>query len=472
MPRPPVLTLADAERFLYDRLNYERVGDPSAGRTSRYPFRLDRMRSLVRAAGYGDWLADEPTPSDKSTRRSRRVVHIAGTKGKGSTATILQSILTAAGHTVGTYTSPHLEHLTGRFRINGQPVTPESLIQTIDHLQSSIDRCQIDPDLDREVTFFELTTLAAIDLFVKHDCDVVILEVGLGGRLDSTNVFQTDVAAITSIGLDHQHILGGDHATIAAEKAGIIKPGQPVFSTARVDDAAAVIRRVAADRSARLQMIDRDWTVQSTRREDWGSDITVRHQITGRTITASLAIEGHHQAINASMAVVMADQIFGVDDSAITEGLSRPGPPARLERWTLPTGQTLILDSSHNADSVAALCRVLDHRAADRRRSFVFATSVDKDAAAMLSQILPRANRLFLTRFAKNPRAAEPSKLRGFCEGQSSGDASTIHVHCHDDAAEALNAAIESTPADGWIVICGSFFLAAELRPLCHNPVV
>lgn len=462
-PPEPIVTLVQAESFLYDRLNFEKSQS-----TKQYPFRLDRMRLLVAAAGYQNWLYEPNETSDSvQTDRDRhpKIVHIAGTKGKGSTTTILQSILTAAGHRVGTYTSPHLDRLTGRFRIDGVAVDDESFIATIDRLAVSTVTV---PSAD-QITFFELTTTAAIDLFARGRCDVVILETGLGGRLDSTNVFDADFSAITTIGLDHQHILGDDHQSIAAEKAGIIKNGRPVFSSVRQVDAAAVIQAVADKQHSPIQKIDRDWTVQFAPHPDWGSDIRVQHHPSGRTADAALSIEGEHQAINASLAIAIAISAFNVSDDSIRTGADASRPPARLERYRSDRGQTILLDSAHNPDSIAALCQVLRRRLHGAFLSIVFATSIDKDAGDMLKQLTSLAGQLYLTKFSDNPRSVPPTALLQCIDAEIASNPKGVaaKIEVIDDAGDALSVAIENTPVDGWIVICGSFFLAAQLRQRC-----
>lgn len=467
----PIVTLAAAESFLYERLNFEKSRS-----TEQYPFRLDRMRSLIAAAGRDHWLFDPATtaatpPSEclptsechPPAERHPPIVHIAGTKGKGSTTTILQSILTAAGHTVGTYTSPHLDRLTDRFRIDGTPVGDDSLIAAVDHLaQASRSVASAD-----QITFFELTTAAAIEIFIRHRCDVVILETGLGGRLDSTNVFDANVAAITTIGLDHQQILGDDHASIAAEKAGIIKPGRPVYCSVRHPDADKVIGAFAAKNNSPLQKIDRDWNVQIVPHDDWGSHLSVEHLASRRRIDASLAIEGEHQGTNASLATAIAIDAFDVNDQAIRIGLAAPGPPARLERFAAGREHVLLLDSAHNPDSIDALCNVLIRRVKNASLSIVFATSLDKDAAAMLAKLSPIADQLFLTAFKDNPRRVDPQHLREKIVDRDRKKNQSIETL--DDADDALVVALEQTPPGGWIVICGSFFLAAQLRPRCQR---
>ena len=448
--RGDIDSLDAAESFLYSRLNYEATprGD--------HPFRLQRMRDLVAAADLGHWLYN---PDDRGvnvdpSRQRARIVHIAGTKGKGSTTTILQSILTAAGVKVGTYTSPHLENLRGRFRVGGHPIDPPTLIQSVRRIAVAVAKMGNDGDA---TTFFELTTAVAVDVFQHAGCDVVILEVGLGGRLDSTNVFDAEIAAVTTIGLDHQHILGHDHASIATEKCGIFKRGRPAHTSVRHVAARRVVIETASRLACPLRCIDRDFRVDGAPAADWGSDLTYTDRSSGRSMTAPLAIEGDHQGINAALAIDIATKHFDAPESAVRRGLAGAGPPARLERFPVE-GRTVLLDTAHNADSVAALVRVLKHRlSGEVSRTLLFAASRDKDARTMLDRLAGRFDRVILTKFNDNPRAAEPNDLRSLI-------VSDVAVEIIDDPIVALNRAVEVTDHGGWIVACGSFFLAAVLR--------
>ncbi|EMI55587.1 bifunctional folylpolyglutamate synthase/dihydrofolate synthase, partial [Rhodopirellula sallentina] len=251
MPHSKSAAYQLATRWLYDRIDYERMARPG----TRYRFTLDRMRELIRRLGHGDYLASplpaQPQSSPPGTRRNSprpdlaTIVHIAGTKGKGSVATMISTMLTAAGHRVGLYTSPHLVSLEERFRVNGCPASPLELTNLIDSMRPIVE--QMSQEEIGGPTFFELTTAIAIEHFHRSHCEFWVLETGLGGRLDSTNVFQSDVTLISSIGLDHQHVLGNTVEEIAKEKAGIFKPGVPAISGVTRPPARDVIRDTAKD---------------------------------------------------------------------------------------------------------------------------------------------------------------------------------------------------------------------------------
>jgi|TARA_B110000495_G_C22994260_1_gene585872 dihydrofolate synthase/folylpolyglutamate synthase len=443
--------------FLYRQINYEKMTGLTA---NCYRFRLRRMSELLSDLGLGRFLhSSHPVPPVP-------LIHIAGTKGKGSVAAMAASILTASGLRTGLYTSPHLHRLEERFRVDGQICSPKQLVPLVERLRQTVDPpSSNDPSSgEGNASFFELTTALALLHFEREKCEAIVLEVGLGGRLDSTNVCAPSVSVVTSIGLDHQHVLGEDVVQIAAEKAGIIKSGVPVVSGVVDPDAQRVVRSTAAEQQSAFFQLGSDFEVTSTAGASWGSRIDYTGLGNpGRRIQAVLPLEGKHQSRNAAIAIATLEaldqQKVVVPDSAIVEGLAGLKCPGRVERFDLPDGVLAVVDVAHNEDSITALCDCLRNRFSERSIAVVFGTSVDKSAEPMLERLSEIADELVLTRFHDNSRFVDPSDLLPLLRPGWSGQAQIIA-----QPIDACRAALEKVSPGGILVICGSFFLAAETR--------
>ena len=468
----------DALRFLYERINYERL---AGGGTSRYPFRLQRAIDLMRLLNLQSYLyAESPQPKVP-------LIHIAGTKGKGSVAAMVAAALTACGWRTGLYTSPHLHQLEERFRIDGTPCSPADLVSLVQRVQSASQQVE---QSSGAPSFFELTTAMAMMHFDASECDAMVIEVGLGGRLDSTNVFAPSVSVVTSIGMDHQHVLGHDLVSIAREKAGIIKPGVPVVSGVADPEAAAVVQERADQSGCKLFWLGRDFTYRAEPLTDWGSSVRYAG-ITPPLIphaSWTLAMEGPHQARNAAIAMAAIDLLRGsrllgphdhrppdrspsgspadprsdrlqLPQPAIESAFSRLQCDARIEHAWLDHDVLAIVDASHNEDSINALCRCLQHRSANRPVTIVFGTSIDKDADLMLQSLAGVANRLILTRYHGNPRYRPPGQLTSLIPESHREGTRVI-----EDPIEACRQGLQLATPGGTLVVCGSFFLAAETR--------
>jgi dihydrofolate synthase/folylpolyglutamate synthase len=474
---------------LYGRLNYER---PHAGMRRRWALNLDRMERLL--AGLGD-------PQD-----ALRIVHVAGTKGKGSTATMIAAVLTSAGLRTGLYTSPHLEQLEQRMQIDGRCCTSDELAALVEAVRPVVENIDAKSagDVLAQPTFFEITTAMALLYFHTQRVDAVALEVGLGGRLDSTNVCTPRVSVITSISFDHMEQLGKTLALIAGEKAGIIKPGVPVITGVTQSEPLEVIESIARERGAPLRRLGRefDYTYflpdsasapariefnsapapapapDALRSEDSASRLTAAHQL-------ELGMWGRHQAANAAVALEalleLRRQGWELPDAAIRAGLRSARCPARVE--VLSLRPAVIVDVAHNVASIAALIDTLDERfpradgshrtACDSPRMLIFAASSDKDLDGMLRLLLPSFDRILLTRYCNNPRSTAPEALLKAAEqiDAEAGSGTMLRARqalrrfsTHADPQEALRAAlIEATP-DHLLCVAGSLFLAAELH--------
>lgn len=442
----------EALRYLYDRINYERM----AGGNGRYRFRLLRMRRLLEQLGLEHYLYRP------GRRACLPVVHIAGTKGKGSTATLVAAALSRSGLKTGLYTSPHLAHLEERFRIDGCECSHADLATLVGRLRRELDT--LDDAPATAASFFELTTALALMHFDAAQCDAIVLEVGLGGRLDSTNVCASTVTAITSIGLDHQQVLGDTLEQIAAEKAGIIKPHVPVVSGAVQPAATRVIRDTAAANQSELLELGRDFAVDYRPDDRWGSQVEYR-RVAGDAPPRPflLGLEGEHQVRNAGVAIACLEELeqqgVSVHWPGALEAFGNVACPARIEPLAMPNDTVAIVDAAHNEDSIDALCRCIADRRGSREVTVVFGTSRDKPAAAMLSRLSEVADRFILTRYQANPRYRPSESLLTMVPAPLATETSVI-----DDPVAACTSGLDRAMPGGLLVVCGSFFLVAETR--------
>ena len=459
-----ILNYEEALAYLYERIDYERAKD----RDARHEFRLQRTVELFEKLGIGRYLH---RAGAIDTPPSVPLLHIAGTKGKGSTATMLGEVLAAAGYRAGVYTSPHLTNLEERFRINGVACRPDELLGLVERVRPVVDEM----DMAQTVSFFELTTAMSVLHFHRNDCEAIVLEVGLGGRLDSTNVCASSIAVITSIGLDHQRVLGNSRSEIAAEKAGIIKSRAPVVSGVQDPAAAAVIANVAARNDASLYQTGSAFRIESFEPREEGSRfrfVACSEDLLGddgaQGLEVDLGLDGGHQAENAAVAIaavrLMRDSLK-IDDDAVLRGLARVRCAGRVERFSLGERKQVIVDTAHNEDSIAALCETLRELVANGGLAtplvVLFASSRDKDVQCMAARLSLSADEVVCTQFTDPPRFL-PAKDAG--DAFRAASAQTVFVET--DVSDALLMGRSRIERGGTLVVCGSFFLAGEVRPV------
>ena len=387
-------------------------------------FGLDNISAIVARLGHPE--------------RAFRSVHIAGTNGKGSVTAMVDAALRAAGHRSARYTSPHLMDLAERFVIDGRPVAQDALTAAVADVRAAIEDLRATGGLDVHPTFFEVTTAVALELFRRAAVEVAVLEVGLGGRLDATNVVsppQLAATAITSIALEHQRYLGTTLREIAIEKAGIIKHGVPLVVGPLEPEAFAAIGEIAASRGAEV--------IRADPRDCDGM---------------AIGLAGAHQRANAAVAVRLLQHLdargIPVDARAIASGLAHPHWPGRLDTRRLPDGRELLLDAAHNPAGAEARASYL-LSGAGGRRPLVFAAMRDKDVTGMLSALLPAVSRLIVTR-ASNARAADPDRLAE----QARAVAPAFSITVEPALGDALDAAWRTSPR---IVVAGSIFLLGDV---------
>jgi dihydrofolate synthase/folylpolyglutamate synthase len=379
--------------------------------------------------------------------RGQVFVHVGGTNGKGSVSAMVAACLSRAGYRTGLFTSPHLHRYVERVRIDGRPIGEAEAARRITELLACFER----PGAT-ETTFFELTTLLALEAFRDHRCDVVVLEVGLGGRLDATNAVTPAVSVITRVALDHTQILGDSVAAIAREKAGIAKPGVPLIVGARDRDARRVIARHAKRAGAPVSWIGRDFAAQPGERAG-RFDVRVGERVVA---DLRLGLSGQHQLDNAACAVAALVSLeasgFAVGDAALRAGLSRVRWPGRLER--VPGSPRFLFDAAHNLDGCEALAAFIGAERRPARRALVFGAMADKDYAGMLRVLSPLFDRVFFC-VPELARAASAAQLGRHARGVRARS-----------VADAVARAKKAVGPRGEVVVAGSIFVVAEARAL------
>ena len=392
-------------------------------------------------------------------------LHVAGTNGKGSVTAMAHAGLRAAGVSAARYTSPHLSDLSERFVIDDRPVDTAALEAAVGDVLRCADRLQQTGVLPVSPTFFEATTAAAFELFRRARVDVAVIEVGLGGRFDATNVIAPIAGAITTIDFDHQQHLGHSLEAIAFEKAGIIKPGLTVIAGDLPNEARVVIRRVADERGATLIEAARDARLRSEL-VDGRARVTIEtpHGTYG---PVTLGLRGEHQAANALVAVRLleaaAERGIHIERAAIEQGLASAQWPARLELLTLEGGRRVLLDAAHNPEGARALAAYL-RRYHPERPPLVLGVMRDKNVTEIVRTLVPLVSHVIATA-APTPRARPAEDLAAYVR-----DAGVTDVIIEPDAARAVDLALELSLT---VCVAGSIFLVGAVRDgLIHRAIL
>ena len=410
------------------------------GSIRKESFGLHRMQRLMAELGHPE--------------RAAGIVHIAGTNGKGSTAAMIESGLRAAGRTTGLYTSPHLSRINERFLLNGQAVLDDALAAAIEPVRRASERIVARHGRGVHPTFFESVSAVALMLFEQAGLEHRIVETGLGGRLDASNVVRPELAVLTRVGCDHEQYLGRGLARIAAEKGAIIKPGCRAVIGPQSREAREVLLRCCAEARVRATDVDREWRIRNPKSERgcWkfaAINGEERFQI-------DLALAGQHQVENALTAAA-ALTALGVSPRSIETGMRHTSWPGRLE--FSKRDPRVLLDAAHNPNGARALARFLDSEARGRKITLIYGSSRDKAVDEIASWMFPVADRVVLTR-SKVQRSATPGALL-----QATG-----HHHSRIETAPGIEAALQLAGAgsgsEDWIVVTGSLFLVGEAREL------
>ncbi len=473
------------EQFFLGRLNFEKKT------TNDYNDQTFRRRPLL-------WLLERMG----NPQNSYPVVHVAGTKGKGSVATMVQQILLATDCHCALYTSPHIVDLRERFNVAGQPVSDAQICVAIDQMQSAV--AEVDAKSQAEsdfgtLTFFDLCTAAAFMIFRNCGAQFAVVEVGLGGRLDSTNVVQPEVAVITSISFDHMAQLGNTLTAIAGEKAGIIKPGVRVVSGVLNPEARKVILERAAEMGCMVLQLDREVRILPGEGHSDSFKVQVNaseQQIAEEFSALRLVMIGSHQRQNAAVALavvsVLRQRGWKIGDQAVRDGLAKATLPGRIE--CVGRDPIVVLDAAHNPASFAALVSTLEscfpdptapgslaetsvtgglpNAAADqdlglpgRKKILVFAVSKDKDFENLLRQAVTYFDRIILTCFLNNPRAASILEMQQVLNGVTDR-LRPVEIVSQASPSAAFSTAIQGASRQDLVVVAGSVFLLAEIGSL------
>ena len=434
-------TYREAEDYLNTFTDYERME-----RGVDYPedlFDLRRIERLLDCVG--------------NPHAGLKGIHVAGTKGKGSTALFADAILRAHGLTTGLFTSPHLLIKEERIQVSGEALKPEEFLGWMNHLRPALVSLQGSP---MPPTFFDIMTTIGLLHFRSRGVEAAILEVGLGGRLDSTNVFLPDVCILTRLGLDHTEKLGNTLALIAAEKAGIIKPSIPVIAHAQEPEARVVVEKRCLETGSPISWLGEDVRIEAEEDAD-PFDFSVRTP-KRRYPGLRLSVLGRHQQMNAAAAIAAAEVFMGqgkegsLDPDLVREALARTRLPGRIE--VLSDAPLMVVDGAHNSVAVEVLLATVRQGLRYEDLHVLFACSKDKDARAMLALIAPAAKRWTFTSF-DFPRIEDPERLQEILEEVAPEAESRVTR----SVADALDDTRRRSGSRDCILCTGSFYLVGEI---------
>ena len=440
--KKPFRTYDEARKYLFDRTNYEQE------KHLRYnvdTFNLKRMERLLSLVGNPHTKID--------------TVHIAGTKGKGSTATMLAKMLEHNGYKVGLYTSPHVVDLHERIMVNSEMITRSAMLGLLNRLHKPVEKIS----KESPPTFFELMTAMAFMHFVDTKVDVSVIETGLGGRLDSTNVIKPKVIGITSLSIDHMRQLGNTIEEIAKEKAGVFKTGVPIVTVQQDPNAMRVLKAQATAVKAPLSVTGID--IDFSHRFETSPEHGPHNRVCLTTPTSKfehlrVPLQGIHQAINCGLALAMLDKLkncgYDIDNDKAVEGLSRVKLPGRMEM--ICDDPRILIDAAHNASSIHALMHAIGQSIAYDSMIVIFGCNEDKDAKGMLRELQFGADKVIFTR-SNSLKAMSPDELSEMyvaISGKMCQSAPSL--------GEALRLAKSAVSKEDLICITGSFYLIGQAK--------
>ncbi len=432
----------EALKYLYERTDYEKEKRLRYNVTT---FNLARMEKLLSLVG--------------NPHKKIPTVHIAGTKGKGSTATMLAKMLEANDYVVGLYTSPHLVHLHERIRVNEKMIRESEMLGLLNRIYAAVEKIS----KTEQVSFFEIMTAMAFMHFVDVDVDIAVIETGMGGKLDSTNVIRPEVVGITSLSIDHQGQLGETISSIAKEKAGVFKRGVPVITVEQDPEALRVLKSAATAVKAPFSVTggDIDFSQRfETSREDGPHTRICLTTPTSKFEHLRVPLYGKHQAINCGLALAMLDKLkesgYVIDDERAREGLNDVSLMGRMEM--ICDDPRIMIDAAHNAASIRALIHAIGQNIPYDSMVMIFGCNVDKDVKGMLHELQYGADKVIFTR-SKSAKAMFPEDLAEMYSemcGKMCQSATTL--------GEALRLARSAVDREDLICITGSFYLIGQAK--------
>jgi dihydrofolate synthase/folylpolyglutamate synthase len=417
--------------YLYSFVDYSLK---HSSELAKAEFNLDRMFALMEELG--DPQAKYP------------IIHVAGTKGKGSVSALCASALQAAGYRTGLYTSPHLLDYVERIQVDGEPISHEQMIDLVEEVKPAVAKIP-------KLTTFEITTALGLLAFSRNDVNAAVIEVGLGGRLDATNIVTPRVSVITSLSYDHMSVLGDTLAKIAGEKAGIIKESVPVVSAPQAEEALEVLERVAKRMGCPFVLVGRDVKFERLGSSLDGQSLQIMDNLQRSMLSVELPLLGEHQIQNAATAyAALKTSGIEISDLAIQKGFSEVKWPARFEVARL--NPPVIFDSAHNQDSFAKLRETLEEHFPGKQVYLIFGASEDKNIPGMFAEMKPKIRKLIVTR-ADHPRALEPETIIPLA------DLIGLQSEAVRPVESAFLRALDLSEKDGSIVLsAGSMFVTAE----------
>ncbi len=418
--------------YLYSFVDYSLK---HSSELAKADFNLDRMFALMELLG--------------NPQNQYPIIHVTGTKGKGSVSALCAAGLQVAGYQVGLYTSPHLLDYVERIQVNGAPISHEQLVELVEEIKPYVAKIE-------KLTTFEITTALAFLAFAKYGVNAAVFEVGLGGRLDATNIVTPKVSVITSLSYDHTAVLGNTLTLIAGEKAGIIKQGVPVVSSPQKDEASTVLERVAKLKNAELTLVGRDVKFELLESSLEGQEFRIQNS------EFRIPLLGSHQVENAATAYsALKASGIPITDEQIQKGFSQVKWSARFE--VVRRDPPVIFDSAHNQDSFAKLNETLETYFPDKKVYLIFGASEDKNIPGMFAELKSKIKKIIITR-ADHPRALEVEQIQQLAN-QAGAESEAV-----TPVKSALARALELSSKDGSIVLsAGSMFVTAEVISAWKN---